>query len=591
MSVPLAVLRPELPLALQLELTSRCNLRCAMCPLTTGTSSTAGAVGPVVEDTWDAVLAFARRCQQVFIAGYGEPLTHPRCVELLRDLDEHGVQIHLATNGLLITDDLAAALASVAGLVHVNVSIDSPDPAVYRSLRGASLDRALRGVRRLVRHMDPARVAVSAVVMQANAASLPAFPAVLEELGVHQLELQGVMDYNEFAAASTVLGRADVREVMSNVRTECERRGIYLVHGAEERLQLELEDPDAARRRFHVQPLGDPAVTRQCMVPWEVPFIDKDGGVFACCFAASADERKLGDVTHDPMDVVWADQPFEAFRADLLDGTTTPDICRRCTVAPLGEHPLRMWSAELVPGSLRADGRRVRFQVRNTGTRTWTAADLVRVGCRDGESPIAHERWLFPHRACTFTETEVAPGGLATFSFRVRRAARAVTQRFWLVVEGTLWLPSVHLDVEVPAAPRWRRRLDRRQRASASWPVAGFDGELVDHSIDGDGLVVRVRNTGTRSWSAADPVRLAPSDPRDEPSVLHDGSWLAPNRVGGFAEHVVPPGGIASFSLRTAPLSQATSAFFEVVADGFGWMPRTRCRIEIPARSMSISPR
>ena len=108
MSMRDALLQPDLPYAMQLELTSTCNLRCAMCPLTTGTSSTSASPGHVTEETWERVLPVARRCQQVFIAGYGEPFTNARCVELLRDLDTHGVATTIATNGLIMTGRLAA---------------------------------------------------------------------------------------------------------------------------------------------------------------------------------------------------------------------------------------------------------------------------------------------------------------------------------------------------------------------------------------------------------------------------------------------------------------------------------------------------
>src|SRR5579862_5539469 len=72
------------PVALQLEITSDCQLRCRMCPLTTGISSTAGSPGPMQPAVFDDVLALARRCGRVIIAGYGEPLTNPNCLPLLR---------------------------------------------------------------------------------------------------------------------------------------------------------------------------------------------------------------------------------------------------------------------------------------------------------------------------------------------------------------------------------------------------------------------------------------------------------------------------------------------------------------------------
>src|SRR3954451_19247287 len=91
-------LEPGLPMALQVEFTSRCNLRCRMCPLTTGTSSSSGAPGPMHDLVFDQVLDLAARCGRVVLAGYGEPLTNPQCLPMLRALNERGVDISIATN-------------------------------------------------------------------------------------------------------------------------------------------------------------------------------------------------------------------------------------------------------------------------------------------------------------------------------------------------------------------------------------------------------------------------------------------------------------------------------------------------------------
>lgn len=581
----LALPIPDLPFALQLELTSHCNLRCVMCPLTTGTSSTSGDVGHVTEETWEEVLPVARRCQQVFIAGYGEPLTNPRCLDLLRDLDEHSVSMTIATNGLVLTDDIARQLGALRHLAQVNVSLDSPDPAIYHQLRGGNLRRALQGLRNLVEHLRPSQITVSSVLMAQNAASLVAFPELLAEMGVRHYDLQGVMDYNDFARSATLRDVIGSGAVVSRIREECERHGVYLVVGSEDRLELELADPAAANVRYHERPRADDVATRQCMVPWEVPFIDKNGTVFACCFAASANERPLGNLHEASFEDIWGGTAAQRFRTDLLDGHTTPDICRRCTVVPVGEHPMRTWAAELVPSSLHVSRRRVRFQVRNTGHRAWLPSDLIRVGTRDGESKIAHGSWPFPHRAASFREERVEPGDLATFSFRVNPAGEEVVQRFHLVVEGKLWLPEVHVDVTLARASsvdpvrllHRLRRLVRLEPAATDPPVAGFAAQIVPGSVsvDGDKVRVQARNTGTRGWSHADQLYVGTADPRDGVSPFAHPTWRQPNRCGTFEEPAVSPGAIATFLFRIDDHDPAATGSFQLVADGYCWLGGT----------------
>jgi len=570
------VLTPDLPFALQLELTSRCNLRCKMCPLTTGTSSTSARPGHVTESTWERVLPFARRCRQVFIAGYGEPFTNPRCLDLMRDLDAHGVEVSIATNGLVVTPQIASELAKLHHLAEVNVSIDSPDPRIYRHLRGGNFDRAWRGLASVAAALRPAQVSVSSVLMASNAASLLAMPAALATLGVRHLCVNGVIDYNDFAAGSSLLARVDLATVVAELRAECERHGVYLVVGAEERLTLELEDPARARATFHDHPDADADVTRQCMVPWEVPFVDKDGTVFACCYAASANARPLGNVHERALDDIWTDEPFQTFRSDLLDGRTAPEICRRCTVAPLGQHLLRAWAAEVVPGSLRVTNRRVRVRVRNTGAKRWRREDLVRLGTRDGASPIAHPTWLFPTRPATFLEDDVPPGAEATFEFKVAPTDRAVVQRFHLVVEGRLWLPALAIDV--PVRRRRRRRGWSVRPTPADPPVSGLAAELVRVEVEAGTVRVEARNVGTQGWTRGDHVRVGTARPRDHDSALAHPTWIQPNRPATFAETTVAPGAIATFEFELGTSPAPAIEHFQLVADGFCWLRGTEFR-------------
>src|SRR4029079_6876540 len=128
---------------LQVEFTSKCNLRCRMCPLTTKTSSSSAAPGPMFDAVFDEVLAVARSCRRVIVAGYGEALTNPQCLPMLRALDAERTDMSLATNGLALSPTAARALTEIRHLSMINVSIDSPDPDIYRAVRRGNVDRAL----------------------------------------------------------------------------------------------------------------------------------------------------------------------------------------------------------------------------------------------------------------------------------------------------------------------------------------------------------------------------------------------------------------------------------------------------------------
>ena len=96
-----------------------------------------------------AAVPFARQAGHANIGGYGEPLLNPRCLDYLRELDQAHVHTTLTTNGTLVTSAVASGLAGLAHLDSVNVSIDSPDPVIYKTIRGGLVEKALTGVGRL----------------------------------------------------------------------------------------------------------------------------------------------------------------------------------------------------------------------------------------------------------------------------------------------------------------------------------------------------------------------------------------------------------------------------------------------------------
>ena len=132
---------------LRISVTDRCNLRCIYCMPEEGVRLIRH------EDilTYDEITVFTRVAvaagiSKVRITG-GEPLVRKGVTELVRMLSEiEGItDLSMTTNGILLAD-YAAGLAE-AGLMRVNVSLDTLDPEKFRIVtRGGELQAVLRGI-------------------------------------------------------------------------------------------------------------------------------------------------------------------------------------------------------------------------------------------------------------------------------------------------------------------------------------------------------------------------------------------------------------------------------------------------------------
>jgi len=141
----------------QVEMTSRCNLRCRYCP----SPNLPRAKMDMTEETWNQVLYWARLYVrsgtqvELNLAGVGESTMHPRFVEWAmqaRTTLGDKVALTMATNGLLITEEMAAALVPARPLIWVSMHRpEKAGPAIeilkkYRLLAGVSADPSLSAI-------------------------------------------------------------------------------------------------------------------------------------------------------------------------------------------------------------------------------------------------------------------------------------------------------------------------------------------------------------------------------------------------------------------------------------------------------------
>ena len=119
-----------------LETTNRCNQKCPICGAGNGTYAMPKGFLPRGWFADLATAAFELRPAAVCLHARGEPLLHPHITELIGALHAKGLQTHMATNGLLLTSDLARGLRN-AGLDQLVVSHPGISAENYRACRGA----------------------------------------------------------------------------------------------------------------------------------------------------------------------------------------------------------------------------------------------------------------------------------------------------------------------------------------------------------------------------------------------------------------------------------------------------------------------
>ena len=118
-----------------LELTSKCNLRCGMCPLPVLRRPYEDMDWPMVEKAEREIHGAGLKLK--WLHEMGEPLLYTRIDDAIRLFPEAS----LSTNGLVLTEEIGAKLLA-SPLKRIRICVDSINPEVYPQLRtGGDFDK------------------------------------------------------------------------------------------------------------------------------------------------------------------------------------------------------------------------------------------------------------------------------------------------------------------------------------------------------------------------------------------------------------------------------------------------------------------
>ena len=170
------------PGSMEVAITGKCNLRCLYCFHFT---SNLDVPEDLSLEEWLTFFEELGRLAvlKITIEG-GEPFIRPDFPEILEGIVKNRMRFSILSNGTLITDDMAAFLASTRRCDGVQVSIDGSKPETHDACRGkGNFFKAVQGAEHLKRHGVPVLVRVT--INRHNLEDLPAIADfLLNDLGL-----------------------------------------------------------------------------------------------------------------------------------------------------------------------------------------------------------------------------------------------------------------------------------------------------------------------------------------------------------------------------------------------------------------------
>lgn len=322
----------EPPFLVALNLTRRCNLRCAHCYLDAGTLH---AAGPGELDTGEVIALLDRIValsdETMVVLTGGEPLLRADIEIIARGAADHGLMVVVGTNGMLLDARRVAALQA-AGVQAVGISLDSLDPAYHDGFRGcpgawqataAGIDACRRAGLMFQLHFT---------VTDGNADELDGMIAFARAAGAAALNVFFVVCTGRGRSLSRI--SADRYEAVLGRLAAAARDEPDLVVRARcaphfKRLAREAIPPLAVTLADGYEAGGCLAGTRYCRVTPE-------GELTPCPYM----DISAGSVRQADFAALWSDAPvFAALRAPALQGRCGvceyARLCGGCRARPL----------------------------------------------------------------------------------------------------------------------------------------------------------------------------------------------------------------------------------------------------------------
>lgn len=310
------ILHPRVPNVrkLYIEPTTACNLQCSTCIRNVWDDP----IAAMKQETFEHIVASFNSLpdlKRVVFTGFGEPLTHPRILDMIAAIRERDIAVTVGSNGLLLTPQMTRELVRL-GVDRLVVSVDGVKPETYEEVRGADLAKVLENLHRLneikqeMNTLLPA-LGIEFVALKSNYKELDKLTNLAMELQASRVLVSNVLAYTEEMRSEILYGYEPQEPFKSSgfpVQT-----GAFIAWG---NLELPHMHWGAERRCRFVN-------DRATVVGW-------DGGV-APCYALShnysyyaIDGRKknvtryvLGNVNDSSLAEIWMSEDYTRFRSEV----------------------------------------------------------------------------------------------------------------------------------------------------------------------------------------------------------------------------------------------------------------------------------
>jgi radical SAM protein with 4Fe4S-binding SPASM domain len=290
-----------LPIAVSIEPTTSCNLRCPECP--SGLRSFTRPTGMLSFDLFQKMLSeIYQTTSYVLFYFQGEPYLNKQFLNYVRFAKKLNLYTATSTNAHYLTSEVAKETVE-SGLDRLIVSIDGITQEVYEKYRiGGDLQKVIDGVTHVVHWKKELKskspyIIFQFLVVKPNEHQVQMVEELAQKLGVDQVlfKTAQIYDYKN--------GSPLIPDNTKYARYQLNHKGEYQIKNQ---------------------------LNNHCWKLWHQTVMTWDGKIVPCCFDKDA-QYEMGNISKMSFSQIWQSNSYQHFRNQLIKGRNHIEMCTNCT--------------------------------------------------------------------------------------------------------------------------------------------------------------------------------------------------------------------------------------------------------------------
>lgn len=297
------------PIFLQLEPTSRCNLKCKMCEH----SFKRFHKQDLSFEQFKHIINQLPFLKSLTLQGLGEPLLNLELFKMIKEAKQRDIRVGLTTNATLLNKENARRIVD-SGLDWLYISLDSVDKKIYEEIRrGANYEIVLNNIKNFIEFKGDRLPETDfwTLIMKENLAGISKVIELADKLKIKKIILQNIHNW----------GHEDFSKDVNKFKCDSEKELLKLVDEistAVNTVKVELNSNIKENNK------------KKCDWPWRSLYITCDGYVTPCCMqGADSDIINFGNVFKKPINEILNNEKYQEFR-NKLKNKPIPRICIGC---------------------------------------------------------------------------------------------------------------------------------------------------------------------------------------------------------------------------------------------------------------------